>query len=68
MWCIPKELSAEYIKRMEDILDLYAKPLNPKEPVICLDEKPIQLHGEVREPIQAKSGSLIGARMVTLAE
>jgi transposase len=53
MWCVP-ELTPEYIKRMEDVLDLYAKPLNPKEPVVCLDESPIQLLEDARECIAAK--------------
>ena len=54
MWCIPK-LDEEYIERMEDILDLYQKPYDPKEPVVCLDEKSIQLLAEVRAPIQTTS-------------
>lgn len=37
------ELTPEYIQRMEDVLRLYSRPWNPKEPVICLDEKSIQL-------------------------
>lgn len=42
MWCVT-ELNDEYVERMEDILDLYAKPINPEEPVICFDEKTYQL-------------------------
>ena len=42
MWCVP-ELNDEYIARMEDILNLYSKEYYKMEPVICLDEKPIQL-------------------------
>lgn len=42
MWCVAK-LDDEYISRMEDVLDIYEKPLNFREPVVCLDEKPIQL-------------------------
>jgi transposase len=53
MWCVA-ELTPEYVKRMEDVLDLYAKPLNPKEPVVCLDESPIQLLADARECIPAK--------------
>jgi len=37
------ELTPEYIERMENVLRLYSRPWNPKEPVICLDEKSIQL-------------------------
>ena len=38
---------------MEDVLEVYAKPYDPSIPVICMDEQPIQLLGEVREPIPA---------------
>lgn len=47
MWCIPT-LTPEYIERMEHVLDLYAKPYDPKEPVVCFDEKSKELHGEKR--------------------
>jgi DDE superfamily endonuclease len=55
MWCVP-ELDDEYIEKMEDVLETYEKPLNPHEPVICLDEKPITLHDEVRPPAAARPG------------
>ena len=42
MWCIA-ELDDEYVTRMEDVLDTYERSLSHKEPVVCLDEKPIQL-------------------------
>jgi hypothetical protein len=38
---------------MEDILEVYSKPYNPLIPVICMDEKPIQLLNETRESIPA---------------
>jgi transposase len=50
MWCI-EELSPEYIERMEDVLDVYARPYDEKKPVVCFDEKPVPLISEVREPI-----------------
>src|SRR5207342_2268737 len=52
MWCIPK-LDAEYVARMEDVLDLYAEAPDPRRPVVGFDESPIQLVGEVRQPIPA---------------
>ncbi len=55
MWCIPK-VDGSYAARMEDVLDLYAEPADPKHPVVCFDETPTQLIGEVREPIPAKPG------------
>jgi hypothetical protein len=36
---------------MEDILDIYEMPYDPERPVVCMDEKPYQLLGEVREPL-----------------
>jgi len=57
MWCIP-EVDAEYVARMEDVLDLYAEAPDPKRPVVCFDESPAQLIGEVREPIPARPGQL----------
>lgn len=55
MWCVPK-LTPEFTERMEDILTLYAKPYDPKEPVICFDEKSKQLIDNVRPAQQTKSG------------
>jgi transposase len=57
MWCIPR-VDAEYVARMEDVLDLYAETPDPKRPVICFDESPTQLIGEVRAPIPAEPGRL----------
>ncbi len=55
MWCIPK-VDAEYVARMEDILDLYAEEPDPFHPIVCFDETPVQLIGESRPPIQATPG------------
>jgi len=55
MWCIPK-IDAEYVARMEDVLDLYAETPDPQHPVVCFDESPTQLIGEVRQPIPAEPG------------
>lgn len=55
MWCIPK-VDAEYVARMEDVLDLYGEAPDPKRPVVCFDESPNQLIGEVRAPIPAEPG------------
>jgi len=38
---------------MEDILDLYHRPYDPDVPLICMDEKPVQLLGQSREPLPA---------------
>ena len=55
MWCIP-QIDGTYVARMEDVLDLYAEEADPKRPVVCFDESPTQLIGEVREPIPAEPG------------
>src|SRR5450631_4153455 len=57
MCCIP-QVDGEYVARMEDVLDLYAEVPDPKRPVVCFDESPTQLIGEVRQPIPAKPGQL----------
>jgi transposase len=57
MWCIP-QVDGEYVARMEDVLDLYAEEPDPKRPVVCFDESPTQLIGEVRQPIPAEPGQL----------
>ena len=55
MWCIPK-FDLEFVARMEDVLDLYAEPPDPKRPVVCFDETPRQLIGETRVPAEPKPG------------
>ena len=55
MWCIPK-VDAEYVARMEDVLDLYSAEPDPARPVVCFDESPNQLIGEVHTPIPAAPG------------
>ena len=42
--------------RMEDVLDVYARPHDPARSVVCMDEKPYQLLGDVRDPIPASPG------------
>jgi hypothetical protein len=55
MWCIPK-ITAEFLRRMYDLLDLYEEPYDPKKPVVGIDEKPKQLIEDSRPPIPTKSG------------
>jgi transposase len=57
MWCIP-QIDGNYVARMEDVLDLYAEEPDPKRPVVCFDESPTQLIGEVRQPMPAAPGRL----------
>ena len=55
MWCIPK-VDAEFVARMEDVLELYGQHLDPAQPVVCFDETPRQLIGEARVPVAAQPG------------
>jgi transposase len=55
MWCVA-ELNPEYIEKMEDVLATYEKPYTAAEPVVCLDEKPVTLHADLRPPIPAAPG------------
>jgi transposase len=57
MWCVA-DLDADYIRKMEDVLALYERPYAADEPVVCLDEKPVSLHAEVRPPRPARPGHL----------
>ncbi len=57
MWCIPR-VDGEYVARMEDVLDLYAETPDPSRPVVCFDESPTQLIGEVRDPIPPRPGRI----------
>ena len=57
MWCIPK-LTPEFKERMEDVLDLYAEPYDPKRPVVCLDEKSKQLLADSRASLPAAPGKV----------
>ena len=42
---------------MEDVLAVYQRPLDPKRPLVCLDETSKQLISETRKPIPMKPGS-----------
>jgi DDE superfamily endonuclease len=55
MWCVA-DLNEDYVTKMEDVLETYERPYNPKEPVVCLDEKPVTLHADVRPASPAAPG------------
>ena len=48
MWCIPPEQNAEFVCAMENVLEVYHRPYNPKRPVVCMDETSKQLVKETR--------------------
>ena len=55
MWCVA-DLTDEYIEKMEDVLETYERPQDHQEPVVCLDEKPVTLHADIRPPSPAMPG------------
>ena len=55
-WCIPPEANAEFVYHMEDVLDVYKRPADPAYPFVCLDETPVQLVSETRQPLPGQPG------------
>ena len=55
MWVVA-DLDEDYIAKMEDVLETYEQPYNPQEPVVCVDEKPVTLHADVRPTSAAQPG------------
>jgi hypothetical protein len=53
---VPPKADAEYVWRMEDVIQTYLLPYDPKWPVVCFDEACKQLFGEVRPPLPPRSG------------
>jgi len=49
-------ITAEYLWRMEQVLDIYERPCDSQFPVVCFDERPCQLLGDVLMPIPMKPG------------
>jgi hypothetical protein len=52
-WVIPPDADAEFVACMEDVLEIYAQPYDAAFPVVCMDEQPVQLTKETRQPIAA---------------
>ena len=51
MWCIPPDEDAAFVAQMEQVLQVYARPYDPRNPVVCMDEQPKQLIRKTRAPI-----------------
>ena len=49
-------MSAQFVWRMEDVLELYEEPYDPNKPVVCFDEMPYQMVAEKRTPLPQKPG------------
>ncbi len=52
-WVIPPNANAEFVACMDDVLEVYSQPYDAAFPVVCMDEQPVQLTKETREPISA---------------
>jgi len=57
-WCIPPQQSAAFVYHMEDVLDVYTRPYDPRRPLVCMDETPKQLVGETRVAMPARPGQV----------
>jgi len=53
---IPPDNDADFVCAMEEVLEVYQRPYDPKRPQVCLDETSKQLIGEVAMPMPAKPG------------
>lgn len=56
MWCIPPKQNAAFVCAMENVLEVYRRPYDPKRPVVGMDEQPKQLIAETRTPIAPTAG------------
>jgi hypothetical protein len=54
---IPPKHNAEFVAQMEEILDLYTRPYDPKRPLVCMDERPMQLLKETRVALPPEPGT-----------
>jgi DDE superfamily endonuclease len=57
MGVIPPAQSGTFVAHMEDILELYHRPYDPQVPLVCMDEQPVQLIKETRQPLPAAPGT-----------
>jgi hypothetical protein len=56
-WVIPPKQNAEFVCAMEGALEVYARPLDSRRPVVCVDEGGKQLVGEARPPLPVRPRS-----------
>jgi hypothetical protein len=52
-WVIPPKANGEFVACLEHVLETYAQPYDPRFPVLCMDEQPVQLLKETRVPLEA---------------
>lgn len=56
MWCIPPEQDAAFVYQMEQVIEVYKQPYDPRYPVVCMDEQPKQLIAESRPSMPTSVG------------
>jgi hypothetical protein len=56
-WCIPPKQNAAFVAAMEEVLEVYRRPIDEKRPLVCLDEFCKQLLGEVAAPLPTRAGT-----------
>lgn len=54
---LPPKANAGFVAAMEDVLEVYARPYDPKRPQVCVDEGGKQLIGDVRPPLPVRPGT-----------
>jgi len=57
-WKIPPDANADFVACMEDVIEVYHAPYDPRFPLVCMDESNKQLVGEVHEPIPMAPGQI----------
>ena len=57
-WVIPPEEDAAFVAAMEEVLELYQKPLDTSVPVVNMDEQPVNLRDDIRDPCPGKPGQV----------
>jgi len=53
---LPKEPDAAFVSAMEDVLEVYMRPYDPRRPVVCVDEASKQLVADVTPPLAMQAG------------
>jgi hypothetical protein len=56
MWCIPPQQDAAFVAQMEQVLEVYKRPYDPRRPVVGMDEQSKQLISEVIPPVPPAPG------------
>ena len=55
---IPADEDADFVAAMEQVLEVYQRPEDPKSPVVAMDERPVVLHQDLRSPVPGKPGRI----------